>query len=76
MADQRWDSAGSQSNSFAKETMNPLIVCTHLVVFKRLSSVEKEKILKIKSKKKKKTNTKGFRISLFKTNDVQSLPQM
>lgn len=75
MADQRWDSAGSQSNSFAKETMNPLIVCTHLVVFKRLSSVEKEKILKIKSKKKNK-NTKGFRISLFKTNDVQSLPQM
>lgn len=35
--------------------MNPLIVCTHLVVFKRLSSVEKEKILKIKSKKKNKT---------------------
>lgn len=35
--------------------MNPLIVCTHLVVFKRLSSVEKEKILKIKSKKKKHT---------------------
>lgn len=34
--------------------MNPLIVCTHLVVFKRLSSVEKEKILKIKSKKKTK----------------------
>lgn len=57
--------------------MNPLIVCTHLVVFKRLSSVEKEKILKIKSKKKNThKNTKGFRISLFKTNDVQFLLQM
>lgn len=62
MADQRWDSAGSQSNSFAKETMNPLIVCTHLVVFKRLSSVEKEKILKIKSKKNK---TKHKRLQNF-----------
>ena len=38
--------------------MNPLIVCTHLVVFKRLSSVEKEKILKIKSQNKKKNKHK------------------
>lgn len=53
--------------------MNPLIVCTHLVFFKRLSSVEKKKILK----RKKQTNKKkGFRISLFKTNCVQSLRQL
>lgn len=34
--------------------MNPLIVCTHLFFFKRLSSVEKEKILKRKKETKKK----------------------
>lgn len=45
--------------------MNPLIVCTHLVVFKRLSSVEKEKILKIKSKKKNKNTQKHKRLQNF-----------
>lgn len=61
--------------------MNPLIVCAHLFLFcfvlffvfffLRLSLVEKEKILKRKEK-----GTKGFRTSLSKTNDVQSLLQM
>lgn len=62
--------------------MNPLIVCAHLFLFcfvlffvffffLRLSLVEREKILKRKEK-----GTKGFRTSLSKTNDVQSLLQM
>lgn len=51
--------------------MNPLIVCAHLVFFKRLSSVEKEKILKRKKKKKQKASE-----LLFAKQMVQSLPQI
>lgn len=40
--------------------MNPLIVCTHLVFFKRLSSVEKKKILKRKKETNKKKRLQNF----------------